>query len=171
MRKPAVALTVLLVGMLGLGAAAIASTITPSYVSASVSPRHVLRVPYTFTTSGAIHYRRCPHGTTKHNYCVDVPAGQACKGSLSLDVKLGADPLLADAGKKVLSTSGGVSKHCTYSITTTLPTSVLTATSRFRRRQKGAYVYLTFSARFDGNSVLSPKSARRQNVVARLTQP
>jgi hypothetical protein len=160
-----------LVVMLCIGAAAVAATLTPSYVSASVSPHHLLKAPYTFTTVGTIHYRHCPHGVTKNNYCVDVAQGQACKGSVSLDVRLGSDPLLADAQKKVLTTSGAVSKKCTYSITTTLPTSVFTATSRFRRHQKGAYVYVKFAARFVGNSVLSPRSARQQNVVARLTQP
>lgn len=172
MRKSSAVLTGLLVAILGsASAAAVAASIAPTYVSASVSPHHVLKAPYTFTTSGTIHYRRCPHGTTTHNYCTDIPPGQACKGSVSVDVKLGRDALLTDAGKKVDTTSGSVSKKCTYSITTTLPTSVLTATSRFRRRQRGAYVYVSFSARFAGNSVLSPKSARRQNIVARLTQP
>jgi hypothetical protein len=161
----------LLVAMLLIGAVAIAATIPPSYVSASVSPRHKLGAPYKFTTSGAIHYRRCPHGVTKHNYCVDVPPGQACKGAMSLAVKLGPDPLLVDQNKTILTTSGGVSSKCTYSITTTIRKSELTATSRYKPHQKGSYVFVSFLAKFGGNKVLSAKGARQQNVVAKLTQP
>jgi hypothetical protein len=157
--------------MLCIGAAAFASTITPSYLSASVAPRHRSRAPYTYTTRGAIHYRRCPHGTTNHNYCTDLPPGQVCKGSVALNVKLGVDRLLADSRKKVLTTSGALKGNCTYSITTTLPTSVLTARSRYRRGQHGVWAYVSFSAKFAGNSVLAAKAARQQNVRAKLTQP
>jgi hypothetical protein len=161
----------LVVAMLLIGAVAVAATIPPSYVSASVSPRHKLGAPYTFTTRGAIHYRRCPHGVTKHNYCVDVPPGQACKGTMALDVKLGPDPLLVDQNKTILTTTGDVSPQCTFSITTTIPKSELTGTSRYKPHQKGSYVFVSFVAKFRGNKVLSALGARQQNVVAKLTQP
>jgi hypothetical protein len=171
-RKPATVLMGLLVAMLLIGAvAAVAATITPNYVSASVSPRHKNQAPYTFTTSGAIHYRRCPHGVTKHNYCVSLPPGQTCTGTMGVDVKLGPDPLLVDQNKTIMSASGKVSSKCTYSITTTIPKSELTGTSRYRPHERGSYVYVSFSVKFGGNRVLRAKGARQQNVVAKLRQP
>jgi hypothetical protein len=84
---------------------------------------------------------------------------------------LGPDPILADAGTTVLTTSGKTSDKCTYSITVTIPKADLTATVRYRPHQRGSYVYVSFLARFHGNSVLTAKSARQQNVVAKLTKP
>lgn len=173
MRKPAAVLIGPLVAMLCIGAVANAAGVIPTTsMSASVSPRHALKAPYTFTTSGAIHYRRCPHGVTKKNYCSSIPPGhQTCPGTVSLAVMLGPDPILADAGTTVLTTSGKTSDKCTYSITVTIPKADLTATVRYRPHQRGSYVYVSFLARFHGNSVLTAKSARQQNVVAKLTKP
>lgn len=171
MRKPVAVSIALLGAMLCVVAVASAGSIAPSYVSASVSPRHRLHPPYKSTVTGTIHYRKCPHGTTKHNYCTSIPPGHVCTGTVTLHVKLGADPLLADAKKTIKTARGKVRKHCNYSITTTLPAADLTATSRYRPHQRGAFVYVSFLIRFNGNKVLSARSARRQNVVAKLRQP
>ena len=171
MRKPIAVSMALLGAMLGVVAVASAGSIAPSYVSASVSPRHKLGAPYMSTVTGTVHYRKCPHGTTKHNYCTDIPRGRVCKGTVTLRVRLGPDPLLADAKQTIQTATGKVHRHCTYSITATLPAADLTAITRYRPHQRGAYVYVSFLVRFNGNRVLSARRARKQNVVAKLTQP
>lgn len=171
MRRPIAVSIALLGALLSVVAVASAGSIAPSYVSASVSPRHKLQAPYKSTVTGAVHYRKCPHGTTKHNYCTDIPPGRVCTGTVTLHVRLGPDPLLADAKHTIRTARGKLSKRCTYSIRTTLPAADLTATSRYRPHQKGAYVFVSFLVRFNGNKVLAARRARRQNVVAKLTQP
>ena len=153
MRKPIAVSIALLGAMLGVVAVASAGIITPYYVSASVHPRHILHGPYRFTTSGKIHYRRCPHGTTKHNYCTVIPPRRACRGTVSLRVRIDRDPLLADQNTIVARASGKVRRSCRYSITTTIPTSDLTATSRYHPHEPGSYTYLTFFVRFNGKRI------------------
>jgi hypothetical protein len=164
----------LLVAVLCFGAVAnAAGIITPTKVSASVSPRHVNGPPYTFVTSGTIRFNPiyCPPGTTNPAYCTVITAKEACTGKISLKVGLGRDPLLADAKKTIDSTGGKVSSKCTYSIKTKLRKSDFTATTAFRPHQFGAHVFVHFKVKFQGNSVLNAKTARTQYVVAKVLQP
>ncbi len=173
MRKRVAVLLGLVAAMLCFGAVAIAGIITPTKVSASVSPRHLLGAPYTWVTSGKITFRSlyCPNGTTNPAYCAQITKQQACRGRVSLKVRIGRDPILGDANTTIRNTTGRVSSQCTYNIKTKFPTSDFTATRIYRRHTRGKYVKVTFSVKFLGNSILNAKSARPQNVVAKLTQP
>lgn len=174
MRKYAAVPLGLLVAALCFGAVANAGIITPTKVSASVSPRHIITgAPYKFTVSGTIRFNPiyCPPGTTNPAYCTVITAKQACSGKISLNVGLGKDPILADAKTTVKKTGGKVSSKCTFSIKTKIPKSDLTATSTYVPHQKGSYVFVNFKVKFLGNTVLNAKKARTQYVVAKLTQP
>jgi hypothetical protein len=172
-RKPAVVLMGLLAAMLCFGAVASAGIINPTKVGASVSPRHIKKAPYTFTTSGKITFPTsyCPPGNSNPAYCVPITAAEACTGKVSLKIVLGKDPILADAKKTIKKTTGKVSSKCTYSIKTKLPKKDFKATSTYTPHQKGAYVHVAMVVKFLGNTVLNPASAHTQTVIAKLTQP
>jgi hypothetical protein len=173
-RKPAAVLLGLLAAMLCFGAVASAGIITPTKISASVAPKHQIRhPPYTFTTSGKITFPSvyCAPGVTNIAYCVVVTPAEACSGKVSLKVKLGADSILDDAGKTIKTTTGKVSSTCTYSIKVKFPNKDFTASQPYVPHQKGSYVHVSFFAKFLGNPVLNGKTARTQNVVAKLLQP
>ncbi|HWF50825.1 MAG TPA: hypothetical protein VG294_09320 [Solirubrobacteraceae bacterium] len=173
MRKPVAVLLGSLAVVLCFGAVASAGIITPSKVSASVSPHHVTKAPYTFTTHGTITFSPlyCPPGTTNVAYCTTITKAEACSGKVSLKVKLGPDPILADADTTIKSTTGKVSSNCTYSIKTKFSTKDFTATKIYSAHEKGVYVKVKFSVKFLGNTVLNPKSANTQTVIAKLTKP
>jgi hypothetical protein len=173
-RKPAAVLLGSLAAMLCFGAVASAGIIMPTKVSASVSPPHqIADPPYTFTTSGTITFRRrhCPPGTTNPAYCTTITDRDACHGKVSLTVKLGDDPLLADASTIIKTTTANVDGDCTYSIKITFPKSDFTANTRYAPHANGAYVHASFMVSFLGNTVLDPEDARTQTVVAKLLQP
>jgi len=172
-RKPAAVLLGSLVALLCFGAVASAGIITPTKVSASVSPPYVKAAPYTFVTSGTITFPSlyCPAGTTNPAYCTTITKAEACRGKVSLKVKLGADPILGDAGSTIKSTTGKVSSKCTYSIKTKFPKSDFTATQIYVPHQKGAFVRVKMSVNFLGNTLLNAKAAKTQTVIAKLTQP
>jgi len=174
-RKPAAVLLGVLVALLCFGAVADATgIINPIKVSASVSPRHqISKPPYTFTTSGRITFPTllCPPGTTNPAYCTTITAKEACGGKVSLKVTLGKDPILADANKTIKRTTGKVSGKCTYSIKAKFPKSDFRATKHYFAHEKGSYVHVSFHVSYLGDSVLKPKTARTQNVIAKLLQP
>jgi hypothetical protein len=178
-RKPAAVTLGVLVALLCFGAVASAGIINPVKVSASVSPSHQIKnPPYTFTTSGKITFPSyiCPPGTPKPipgqtNTCAAITAKEACSGKISLSVTLGKDAILADANKTIKKTSGKVSGKCTYSIKTKFPKSDFTAKAPYAPHTAGEYVHVSFHVKFGGNKVLNGKSARTQNVVAKLINP
>jgi hypothetical protein len=172
-RKPAAVLLGSLAAILCFGAVASAGIITPTKVSASVSPHHIIKAPYTFVTSGTISFPSlyCPAGTTNPAYCTTITKAEACRGKVSLKVKLGSDPILGDAGNTIASTSGKVSSQCTYSIKTKFPKSDFTATTIYGAHDKGVYVKVKFSANFLGNTLLNAKAAKTQIVIAKLRKP
>lgn len=171
MRKRAAAFIAVLLTAVALLAVTADATIPPTGVTASVSPSHVLAAPYTFTVSGSVTFRKCPAGSTDTSYCVNVPPGQFCKGTMTVSVKLDSDPLLADSNEVVQTVTGPLNGSCAYSITTTIPKADLTATSHFTNSTPGAFDNVTFSVKFGGNAILSPASASPQTVMARLTEP
>jgi hypothetical protein len=163
----------MLAAMLCFGAVVSAGIITPTKVSANVSPKHVGGAPYTFKTTGTISFNPvyCPAGTTNPAYCITITKGEACSGKVSLKVALGSDPLLADAGKTIKSTTGKVDASCNYSIKVKLPKSDSTAKKKFKGSAKGSSVKVKFSVKFLGNVVLNPASAKTATATAKLTQP
>ncbi|MDQ6806701.1 MAG: hypothetical protein M3065_17445 [Actinomycetota bacterium] len=173
MRKRVAVLLGLLAAMLCFGAVANAGIITPTKVSASVSPHHRLGAPYNFVVRGSIRFPKlyCPPGTTNPAYCTIITNAHACRGKVSLTVDLGKDPILAAAESQIASTEARVSQQCTYKIRLHFPESDFTATHRYVPHEKGSYVKVRFHVKFLGNTVLNAKGAKTQKVVAKLTQP
>lgn len=121
----------------------------------SVSPRHIKAPPYTYTISGRI-----------------VTSANACSGTLSLVVKLDTNPLLGlRSPKSVATATGRVRTTCRFSITVKLTTSEFTANKFFGGLAPGAWEYVSFYLRFNGNRTLQPAQARTQNVLGKLQQP
>lgn len=139
-------------------------------MTARVSPTHRDGPPYKFTISGKIVPPRqiCPPGTTNRVYCA-LPPAEACSGSVTITVTLGDDPLLAsEVGQTLASGQANVTRGCTYESTLTIPTSALTVNHSVRNGTPGQRAPLVFNARFLGNSVLSPMSARPVVVHAKI---
>lgn len=166
------------IGLLALtlcvgGVAGAAGFVSPARFTASVAPKHILASPpFTWTTTGnvVLPIYICAPGTSSPVYCVRTTAAE-CKGEVSVTVFLGTDRLLTDSGKQVASATGDVVR-CRYSITTHIPTSALTATSKIiNGRERGAYTGVYFYARFLGNSIFKPMDARTQIVIARPINP
>jgi hypothetical protein len=167
-RKSAVVMIALVVGMLGVGAVAGAAVLSPTKVSAGV---HKAKHPaYTYTTSGKITYpsKYCLPGQTAPNYCVALTNPTVCNGKVSLTVKLGSDALLAASKKTIARATGKVSSKCTYSITTKFKSKLFTAKHSFSKGAKGSTVKVSFAAKFLGNAVLNAKSARTQTITAKI---
>jgi hypothetical protein len=160
----------LLAGTLGFVAVAgAAGTVAPKRVTARVTPHHISKPPFRFTTDGKIKLpsKICPPGTTNHAYCSKPPAN-ACSGKVQISVRLGKDSHLADAGKTVASATVEVKSNCKYSDETTIPNADMTATSHLSPHESGRYVGVDVHVRFLGNSVLSAESAPTQIVIAKL---
>jgi hypothetical protein len=161
-----------LVGLLGVSlvAVGVANAVQRSRpsVTARVAPSRINAPPFAWTTFGSLVLPKqvCPNGATVFPYCEPTPAS-ACSGKMSLTVKLGRNPLLADSGKKVASKSLSL-RSCGYSFDTKLPKSVFTSKKKVNnfKRSGDTTVKVSFSVSYGGNSLLTGASARTRTAVA-----
>jgi len=170
-RNVAAGLIALLAGVLWFDAlAAATATISPTLVSASISPHHRLNKPYNFTATGKLAYPKqiCPKGTKKAAYCVKV-LNVRCSGKIEITVRLLQDRLLAKSGQVIASGATTLRPNCTYSHKMKLRKSAFIANVRkLAAHAKGHYVHVAIAVRFLGNPQLRTKSAKVQIVIAKV---
>jgi hypothetical protein len=170
-RKLAAVVSTSVLGAALILAAVAAATVSPIGVTARVTPPHNLKKPFTYTIHGVVVPPKfiCPPGSTNPAYCTQTVPGTACKGNVQITVSLGVDKNLADSDKRIGQFTTPVKVSCNYSLTRTIQYKILTA--KKRQAGKKRYVHVKFNARFLGNTVLSPKSAPQQIVIAKLINP
>jgi hypothetical protein len=171
-RKLTVAAVLVASMTLSLGAASAAGPIiTPIKVTARVLPKHINHGKYIWHTTGTIILppQVCPFGTTDPRYCLPTTPAD-CAGTMSLIVKVGKDKLLADSGRQIgrqfTKTVG-----CNYSFRTFVKRSVYTAKHPLAHDAPIRHTTLILYARFLGNTLVFPKSARVQRVIGKVLAP
>lgn len=164
----------LLVGVPCVAALAQATgVVRPTKFTASVLPPHRDGPPFEYTTAGVLTFpsTACPPGIHGGSYCFTLTGPQACKGGVTIKVDLASDDLLRKSDYPLGTLHTKVHPDCTYSASTKIDASVLTAKKTFSPHARGAWAHLTFSVMFDGNVVLAPRTAHDQHVLAHVQQP
>jgi hypothetical protein len=173
----AVVLVALLAASLtAAGVANAVGIVAPTKVTAAVLPKHInppsiKKANYTYHARGTIVPPKqiCPSGVAPPSpYCTKVPKS-ACSGTVSWIAKIGKNSLLAASNKEVAHGKAPV-RSCAYRFSHHFPASLFIANRHLGGFSSSRHVGVLFYIHFNGNSVLKPRNARRQTVIAKVLE-